>query len=1556
MEKRWGKDEFFSIFGIRDALPHLENNGNTTYATVLTSLDTGEIRTLVMRLSKHQDEYRIKAYYLYHQNPEKNKIVKFLNIHCQEKDGSIVVDRAFWEGKSLNLTEDSNLFGLSRFVKMLFDSVAHKNEWVNVVELWRKISGDAGLEQKTQRRTWPGLYPNGDVKNLPSKQYDSTVEPVFPALFLPAILGVGPESYAGEKEKTHILNLYGAGASSQGSMLKYTYNRTPSSGNIRVSGTVTAYGPQGSEESSLYDVRIAPATGYASASLKSLTFLGVKIDLKNPQAVAATLKVIRNLNRTIRAGDHALIDDLKKAPHDRRYALPREIMLHTKAYNYLNAKVDPPRDGIMTFSAVGGNNTSAYVSDHDLHIGANQYVVGYDSRKEDGNIQSEGLMIDAGLLFHDVFDVAFFNAGKYLKHKYDKGHKPEREVSAILFTHRHKDHLGQLAYLVKCGYEVPPLIMTPISFYQLKREMTELGIKGENREAILSRCYIVNMIKDVNPSNPRSVKKTTIAGTKIEQWTEVLPGDQLGQYQYYPILKIGSFTVRVGPMPHSDPGMMFDIITPAGSHRHTGDYKIDDTILFGQPALKTWLNGHAPDSLSADSTGTTKEGRNPTEDDVRRSVIHEMENNKDKRFIFPMLGSNLARLTSLVAAMSQSGRDTLIVDGKAVEDLVRDADKAYGFKDWAKNIYGVKILMRTQTKKVDPYLLDPARNAEYALVVSGTQDEPLSSMNRAVRDLLPSNRYSLSDQDIVCFLQGVIPVGDNAWRRLQVKDYAKVFHGARVILPEAVSKEVDFLARGLKPEIKEDMQIFHSSGHNCREDSKFILEASKNPFLLPVHGGPGQLEEHVRLAQEAGSNAMILDGSSVVRIQRGRKVTPYQTTMSEFMGIKLHTPSREKFYLKGRFSVCVLPIQPPANNNGLKLLETFENNAREMADLNSRYEMAQTMPIFLSRTFNAVADNNYLQQKLPFGIEKYKKETVFADKNIHIIAAFDTETTGLNASRHRIREFALTAQDIETGDIIHRTQLFQKIPDYIIPSPQAMIVTGVSPQDLSEGDVSYEFIRKMNDEILGLKNLSASLTEGKSAAQEGKKKQKILMVAHNARFDHRFIAKEEGRNLKSNTRPQNSDKIITLDTRNLSRALAAYKPSKYQVHKNPETGFFDHTLKGLCDANQVPYDADQSHGAAYDTEPCLNLFWRQFDISSEIAGQMIINADSSTSHLLNDMMGMETGFNGPQPIFSYVSPFASRPAPQMGCFIATLDSERFVVVFNLKYDPEDYIHRPLKEILSLMQDKDSDVFEILDLRENPIVMPARIGLKARANGNIPEQTLDRRAGLIKRHLNYVDPEARWQTLGEKIDSLWLSHRDDIFRSRIVKGYPELYEPVHELDKKGATPEDGIGQILKMRSESYNTVNVAIHKMIRFYLVALEAQDLDIMSDIYQEIASFRSDLKSGMDTINNIHYDYRPKDLSANDRWRIEQMRKFIAYTSYLQAQKEISEMESDPLVLSRIVGDDPAKLSLLGSIKDWLSTKTDLLTLSEDTKNFVHPWRSVTRAQNSAGPVPEAA
>ena len=87
---------------------------------------------------------------------------------------------------------------------------------------------------------------------------------------------------------------------------------------------------------------------------------------------------------------------------------------------------------------------------------------------------------------------------------------------------------------------------------------------------------------------------------------------------------------------------------------------------------------------------------------------------------------------------------------------------------------------------------------------------------------------------------------------------------------------------------------------------------------------------------------------------------------------------------------------------------------------------------------------------------------------------YDTETSGLNPKWQRIMQFAGIRTDEDFNEIGEPHNWLVKLTPEILPDPEAILVTGITPQKTLEAGYSEpEFVEKLMREVfeLGLKRL-----------------------------------------------------------------------------------------------------------------------------------------------------------------------------------------------------------------------------------------------------------------------------------------------------------------------------------------------------------------------------------------------------------------------------------------------------------------------------------------------------
>jgi len=240
--------------------------------------------------------------------------------------------------------------------------------------------------------------------------------------------------------------------------------------------------------------------------------------------------------------------------------------------------------------------------------------------------RDEMIIVDAGMGFPEEtpygVDISIPN--------FDFLEEYREDLTAIVLTHGHEDHVGALAYILK-KYNLP--------------------VYGSRFTLALAekRLEEFRMLDDV-------LLHRVEAGQTIE---------------------IGSLNVEFIHASHSlVECFSLAIHTPLGTLIHTGDYKIDDTPVIGKPYdLETLrrIGDEGVLALLCDSTNSTVPGRTPSE----RAVIPAFEEIFDQaegRIIVATFSSSIHRLQIVFDIAHQFGKKVCVL-GRSMQRNVEVADE-----------------------------------------------------------------------------------------------------------------------------------------------------------------------------------------------------------------------------------------------------------------------------------------------------------------------------------------------------------------------------------------------------------------------------------------------------------------------------------------------------------------------------------------------------------------------------------------------------------------------------------------------------------------------------------------------------------------------------------------------------------------------------------------------------------------------------------------------------------------------------------------------------------------
>ena len=364
-------------------------------------------------------------------------------------------------------------------------------------------------------------------------------------------------------------------------------------------------------------------------------------------------------------------------------------------------------------------------------------------------------------------------------------------ITAIVLTHGHEDHLGALPYILK-KFNVP----------------------------VYASHYTVGL-----------------AESKLEEHN-LLNDVLIHRVEPRDVVNIGAFKVEFIRASHS----LIDcfslaITTPVGTIIHTGDYKVDETPVIGEPIDLRTLRRYGQEgvlALLSDSTNATVPGRTPSE----RAVIPAFEEIFDEaegRIIVAAFASSIHRLQIVFDVAQQFDRKVCVL-GRSMLKNVEIAERL-GYLDVHEN----EMVSFNQAKQMP--------DEEIVYLITGSQGEP-----RAVLAQLASQSYkglSIEEGDTVVLSARIIPGNERAISRLIGDIYKR---GGNII--------------------DEKRRLIHVSGHASQEDIRIMTEAVRPKFVVPIHGEYRMLYRHKEFVKNhlgyADENIIMIENGDVLELSADR--------------------------------------------------------------------------------------------------------------------------------------------------------------------------------------------------------------------------------------------------------------------------------------------------------------------------------------------------------------------------------------------------------------------------------------------------------------------------------------------------------------------------------------------------------------------------------------------------------------------------------------------------------------------------------------------------------------
>ena len=346
--------------------------------------------------------------------------------------------------------------------------------------------------------------------------------------------------------------------------------------------------------------------------------------------------------------------------------------------------------------------------------------------------------------------------------------KNGEKIRGIILTHGHEDHIGALPYVLK-------RLQVPVYGTELTLALVENKLLEHDM---------------IEKADLRIVRQ--------------------GQ-----TIQMGPFKVEFIRSTHSiADAVALAIDTPVGMVFHTGDFKIDQTPIEGEPmdlARIAELGNKGILLLMSDSTNVERPGYTMSERVVGDSFDNIFRGAKS-RIIVASFASNIHRIQQVVNSAVKYGRKVAV---RRSMINVATAAIRLGYLNFPDNT----LIDIDRIKRYKP--------EELAIITTGSQGEPMSALSRMA--ISTHKKVEISEGDLVVISASPIP-GNEKMIYNVINDLFK--KGAEVVY--------------------DDLIDIHVSGHARQEELKLMHRLTRPKFFMPIHGEYRHLKMHAKLAESMG--------------------------------------------------------------------------------------------------------------------------------------------------------------------------------------------------------------------------------------------------------------------------------------------------------------------------------------------------------------------------------------------------------------------------------------------------------------------------------------------------------------------------------------------------------------------------------------------------------------------------------------------------------------------------------------------------------------------------------
>ena len=321
---------------------------------------------------------------------------------------------------------------------------------------------------------------------------------------------------------------------------------------------------------------------------------------------------------------------------------------------------------------------------------------------------------------------------------------------------------------------------------------------------------------------------------------------------------------------------------------------------------------------------------------------------------------------------------------------------------------------------------------------------------------------------------------------------------------------------------------------------------------------------------------------------------------------------------------------------------------------------------------------------------------------------YDLETSGLSAREDRIMQFAGQRTDMNLQPIGEPYNLLVALNDDTLPSPDALMVTGITPQKtVDEGYSEAEFARLLSEEIFTPETIAAGF--------------------NNVRFDDEFIRHLLWRNFHDPYEWAWRDGRSRWDLLDVVRVTRALRPEGIEWPVD-DKGEPTNRLELITKVNGISHD--NAHDAFADVAALIDVTKLIKEKQPQLFEYLLKMRDKKEVQKLVNL-------DDKKPFVYTSGRYDKEFAKTTVAFPLTSAPNGNVLVYDLRYDPVDFVNLSEKELAKKLyatwEERQAEDFvalpvKVLQFNRCPAVAP--LGVLEQADG---WQKISLNARVVRKH-------------------------------------------------------------------------------------------------------------------------------------------------------------------------------------------------------------------------------